>query len=312
MLQERDERARLLKLATGASVLTALVLIVAKLLVWLATGSVSVLASLVDSLMDALASLVNLFAVRFSLQPADDQHRFGHGKAEALAGLGQAAFIMGSALFLVLQSVERLLRPQPIEAIGLGVAVIVFSLLATALLVTLQRYVVRRTGSTAIKADSLHYFSDFLSNGAVLLALGLAAWGWGAADAWLALGIAVYIAWTAARIGGEAVQLLLDRELPEALRARIVALAFAAPEVRGVHDLKTRRSGHQSFIQLHLELDDAMSLLQAHAVAERVTRRIEDELPGAEVIVHQDPASTVEAGRVTPERRPVRTDPGRA
>ena len=162
------EIARLLRIATYASVATASILIVAKLAAWLLTGSVSVLASLVDSLMDAGASLVNLFAVRYSLMPADDEHRFGHGKAEALAGLGQATFIVGSAVFLVLHAIDRLLHPQPLAQVGVGLAVMLFAIVATLILLLVQHHVIRRTHSTAIRADALHYATDLATNSATV------------------------------------------------------------------------------------------------------------------------------------------------
>src|SRR5690606_26756911 len=170
-------RARLLKIATTASVATASLLVATKLAVWLLTGSVSLLASLVDSIMDVMASGVNLLAVRWALEPPDEEHRFGHGKAESLAGLGQAAFIAGSALFLVFQAADRFINPRPLEHLGLGIAVMLFSMVATALLIGLQRFVIARTGSVAIRADSLHYISDLLTNAGILVALGLALGG---------------------------------------------------------------------------------------------------------------------------------------
>lgn len=285
------EAARLLRLATSASVLTASVLIVGKLGAWLLTGSVSLLASLVDSLMDAAASLLNLFAVRYSLKPADAEHRFGHGKAEALAGLAQATFIAGSALFLVLHALDRLLHPRPLDHPGIGVLVMLFAIGATLALLALQRYVIRRTDSTAIRADSLHYVTDLLTNAAIVLALLLAQFGWGGLDPVFALGIAGYILYSAWGIGHEAFELLMDRELPEEVQQRIRATAMANPEVRGLHDLRTRRSGQITFIQLHLELDDDHDLLNAHRIAEQVDHAIRHLVPGAEVLIHKDPVS---------------------
>ena len=208
-----DEIPRLLRLATYASVGTAVLLILVKLGAWLVTGSVSVMASLIDSLMDAFASLINLLAVRYSLQPADADHGFGHGKAEALAGLGQAAFIAGSAAFLSLHAVDRLLHPQPLTHIGAGVAVMVFAIAATGALLSLQHQVIRRTQSTAIRADALHYATDLATNAATLIALALAAFGWAGLDPLFALGIAAFILYSAYRIARDAIDLLMDREL---------------------------------------------------------------------------------------------------
>jgi ferrous-iron efflux pump FieF len=299
-----ERRAQLLRLATGASVTVAGVLIVGKLAAWLATGSVTVLASLVDSLMDAVASLINLIAVRYSLQPADDDHRFGHGKAEALAGLGQATFIAGSALFLLLEAVNRLVNPAPLEAVTAGIGVMAFAVVATLVLLGIQRHVIRLTASTAIKADSLHYATDLATNLTTILALVLASLGWDGADPLFALAIAIYIFYSAFGIGRDAVGLLMDKELPDDVRVRIRELAFSRPEVLGIHDVRTRQAGHQYFVQLHLELDDELPLRRAHAVADAVENAITSAFPGAEVIVHQDPVTEVDRSQVRSESRP--------
>ncbi len=299
-----SRRARLLALATYASVGTASVLITGKLAAWLLTGSVSVLASLVDSVMDVLASTINLFAVRYSLRPADEEHRFGHGKAEALAGVGQATFIAGSAVFLALQAVDRLLHPQPIVAAAVGIATMVFAMLATLALLGVQRYVIRHTGSTAIKADSLHYFTDLITNLSIIVALVLSFLGWPGMDPLFALAIAVYILYSAAHIGRESVSLLMDRELPPEVRRRIVELVYKPAEVQGVHDLRTRQSGDIYFVQVHLELDGNLSLTRAHAVADAVEMAVRQAFPGSQVIVHQDPAALVDRAKVQGEPRP--------
>lgn len=290
--------ARQLRRATYASVLTALVLIAVKLLAWLWTGSVSMLASLVDSLMDSIASAINLVAVRYSLVPADAEHRFGHGKAEPLAGLAQAGFVCGSSVFLLFHAIDRLRFPRPIHDIGVGVAVMVVSIVLTAGLLALQRSVVRRTESTAIRADALHYATDLLTNLAVIAGLLLASLGWGWADSVFAIAIAGYIFYSAIRIGFEAFQQLMDRELSAEIHEEILSIARGNPNVVGVHDLRTRRSGRLRFVQLHLELDDDLPLSRAHAVADQVEERILALLPHAEIIIHQDPATTTdESGR---------------
>jgi ferrous-iron efflux pump FieF len=285
---------RLLRLATHASVATATLLITGKLVAWVMTGSVSVLASLVDSMMDVAASLINLFAVRYSLVPADSEHRFGHGKAESLAGLAQTTFIAGSAVFLILQAVDRLLHPRPLEDVGIGVGVMVFAILATLALLILQHHVIRVTGSTAIRADALHYKTDVLTNASIIIALLLSGYGWQGIDALFALGIAAYILYSAWRIGQEAFQLLMDRELPDDQRERIRRVVLANDRVRGVHDLRTRRSGHDIFIQMHLELDDELSLFVAHEIADEVEASIREIHPQADVLIHKDPHSLVE------------------
>jgi ferrous-iron efflux pump FieF len=288
-----QEVARLMKLATYASITVAVTLILAKLLAWGMSGSVSMLATLIDSTLDALASLINLLAVRHALTPADREHRFGHGKAEALAGLAQAAFISGSAGFLLLESGRRLLTPTPVEAHGVGIAVMVFSIIATLALVRFQRHVIEKTDSTAIKADALHYRTDLLVNGSVIVALLLSAWGWPGFDALFAIGIAFYILWSAWGIVMQALDHLMDRELPDEDREKIKEIATAHPEVHGMHDLRSRRSGTASFIQLHLELDDDLKLLEAHRISDEVEASLHDRYPAADIIIHIDPISIV-------------------
>jgi ferrous-iron efflux pump FieF len=288
------DRATQLRTATYASVATAVLLVSMKLGAWLMTGSVSILASLMDSLMDSAASALNLIAVRYSLVPADEEHRFGHGKAEPLAGVAQAAFIGGSAVFLTLHAVERLRFPRAVEEVGIGIAVMVVSIVLTALLLLIQRRAIRQTQSTAIRADALHYATDLLTNLSVIIALLLTNYGWAWADSVMAISVAAYIFYSAGRIGYEAVQQLLDRELGAEVQAQILAIARRPPEVQGIHDLRTRQSGQVQFVQLHLELDGGLSLQSAHAIADRVEREIRALLPDAEIIIHQDPSDMVE------------------
>ncbi|MEZ5542319.1 MAG: cation diffusion facilitator family transporter [Pseudomonadota bacterium] len=283
------ENARLLRLATTASVLTATLLIFGKTAAWLLTGSISVLASLVDSLMDAAASLINLVAVRVSLAPPDAEHRFGHGKVEPLAALAQAAFIAGSAAFLVLHAIDRLLHPRPLEDVSVGLAVMGFAVAATAVLLLIQRHVIRRTRSTIVRADSLHYTTDLLTNLGTMVALALTRFDLPLLDPLFGIGVAIYICYGAWHIGHDAFQHLIDRELPDAVRTQVKQLALAEPEVRGLHDLRTRQSGAMEIIQLHLELDAGLTLGTAHAATERVEQAIREAYPMADVIIHQDP-----------------------
>ncbi|HEX6980633.1 MAG TPA: cation diffusion facilitator family transporter [Alphaproteobacteria bacterium] len=286
---------RLRRRATYASVAVATMLIVAKTAAWLLTGSVSVLSSLIDSLLDALASLVNLFAIRHSLTPADREHRFGHGKAEPLAGLAQAAFVAGSAMLLLMEAVQRLSAPTPIAREEIGIAVMLLSIAVTIALVLYQRNVIRATGSVAISADSLHYRGDLLVNGAVILSLLLGMWldvGW--IDPLFGIGIGLYILWGAIGIGRMSLDLLMDRELADADRARIRSIALDHPGVRDLHDLRTRSAGPDIFIQMHLEMDGDMPLRRAHEIADEVEAEIRKAFPNAEVIIHQDPAGLEE------------------
>lgn len=291
---DAEEGARLLRLATHLSVSVALVLIVAKCYAWWQTDSVAILASLVDSLMDAGASLLNLFAVRYALAPADASHRWGHGKAEAIAGLGQGLFIIASGLFLVSEAIQRLLNPEPLSAFPVGVAVMVITIVLTAGLVAVQSYVIRRTRSTAIRADSLHYRTDLLTNAAVLAALLLAQFGWPGVDPLFALAVAAYTLKAAWDIIADAISELLDQELPETQREEIIRVASAHPKVLGVHDLRTRSAGRVDFIELHLELDDHMPLTVAHEVSDDVEEAIMTAMPQADVMIHLDPVSLAE------------------
>lgn len=284
------ESQSLVRLAAKASVCTAILLIIIKLLAWLASGSVSLLASLVDSLMDSAASLLSLWAVSIAMTPADSKHGFGHGKAEPLAGMVQAAFIGGSAVFLLLNALERLQHPQPLQQVPLAMLVMAVSIGATLVLLWIQRQAVAQSGSLAIQADSLHYASDLLANAAVLLALFLEQFGWYWADATLALLIAPYVLYSAGQIGYESTQTLMDQALPEQEQQQIRDLA-QHPQVVGLSDLRTRRAGSVRFIQFNIEVDGALSLWQAHDIAELIEQRIQQHWPEAWVMIHQEPVA---------------------
>ncbi|MBP6010934.1 MAG: cation diffusion facilitator family transporter [Alphaproteobacteria bacterium] len=285
------EAERLKRLATYAAVAVAGTLIAIKLWAWVETHSVAMLASLVDSTLDLVASGLNLVAVRHALTPADEEHRFGHGKAEALAGLGQAAFIGGSAAFLLFQSLERLVKPEPVHESTMGLVVIGVSLVLTLALVLFQRYVIARTRSLAISADRLHYATDIATNLGVVAALVLAGlWGWTIADPLIGLAISLVIAWGAFSILRGSYDELMDREFDDAERARIKDIVGKHSAVVSLHDLRTRRAGHRSFIQLHLELPPTMTLIEAHRTSDEVEDAIRAAFPDAEVLTHQDPA----------------------
>ena len=290
--------SRLMRLATYASVLVASVLILAKLVAWLATDSVSMLSTLLDSVLDVAASLVNLFAVRHALTPADREHRFGHGKAEPLAALGQSAFVAGSAVLLIVEVVRRFWRPQAVENGEIGILVMMGSIAVTAVLVFFQRHVVRKTGSLAISADRLHYLGDVLVNSAVIVALALTELlGWNWLDPAFGALIAAYILYTAWSIARSSFDMLMDRELPEEERQRIRSIATAHPQVRALNELRTRASGPSIFIQFHLEMAGEMSLYEAHRIADQVENQILAAYPGAEVIIHEDPSGVAERRR---------------
>ncbi|MCK5499373.1 MAG: cation diffusion facilitator family transporter, partial [Gammaproteobacteria bacterium] len=275
--------------ATYASVAVACFLIVIKVVAYLLTGSVAILSSLIDSFLDLIASGINLFAVRHALVPADRDHRYGHGKAEAIAGLTQATFIVGSSLFLIFQAINRLSHQQAVENGMVGIGVMVVTIALTAVLVKFQHYVVNKTGSIAINADSLHYVGDLLLNLSVIVALLLSIFlDWQLADPLFALMIALYILKSAWAIIKQSLSQLMDQELSDELREEIKTIALQHPEVLNLHELRTRSSGRQYFIQLHLEMDGELKLREAHEIASQVETEICKAFPNAEVIIHED------------------------
>ena len=289
-VSRESSHSGLMKAATYASVSVASVLIVGKLGGWLSTGSVSILSSLVDSILDVGASIINLLAVRHALQPADREHRFGHGKAESLAGLAQAAFIAGSGMFLLLEAIDRFVNPQAIVNTEVGIAIMVVSIALTIALVGFQLYVVRKTKSVAISADSLHYRADLLVNIAVIVSLLLASnFGRYIVDPVFALAIVAYMSYGAFDIAKQSLDVLMDKELPVEERLRIKEIAMSHPKVLDVHDMRTRSAGSNLFIQLHIEMPRESTLIEAHDIAEDVMALVEGAYPDAEVLVHQDP-----------------------
>lgn len=287
----RDNTSGLIQRAAAASVALAVTLVALKLSAAIVTGSIAVLSSLVDSLADIVASAITFLSVQVSRQPPDGAHRFGHGKAEALSALAQSALVLASALFVVTEAVQRAIDPRPVRAQAVGVAVMLAAILLTLALLAYQRHVVKQTGSQAIAADSLHYRSDLATNLAVALSLllsgPLALW-W--LDAVTGVAIAVWLATGATRIGRQAIDTLMDRELPDEVRARIAASVRQEPQVVDLHDLRTRRSGDTIFIEMHVELPAGMSVRDAHMVCENIERRLQELLPGAEITLHQEPA----------------------
>jgi len=277
--------------AAWASVSVSLFLVGIKAFAYFASHSVAMLASLADSALDLFTSSINLIAIRQALTPADAEHRFGHGKAEPLAGLAQGAFITASALFLVIQAVNRILAPEPIEHSIAALVVMCVAIACAIGLILYERQVVAKTGSLAVEADQTHYFGDLVTNIGVVLALLLSSFlGWTLADPLIAIAVSGVMLWTALGVGRQSFNQLMDRELPDEERARICRIAQSHRAVKNVHDLKTRMAGLSTFIQLHLALDPEISLAQAHVISDAVERALLDAYPGAEVIIHQDPA----------------------
>lgn len=280
-----------MKRAAIASVATSLFLVSIKTFAYFASHSVAMLASLADSALDLFTSSLNLIAIRHALTPADAEHRFGHGKAEPLAGMAQAAFITASALFLVIEAAGRIFAPEPLEHSVVALVIMCVAICCAILLILYQRRVVAKTGSLAVEADQTHYLSDLVTNVGVVLALVLSTYlGWALADPLIAIAVAGIMVYAAFGVGREALNQLMDRELPDEERARIRRIAEAHTSVRNVHDLKTRTAGLNTFIQLHLALDPEMKLADAHQISDAVEKAIQNAYPGAEVIIHQDPA----------------------
>jgi ferrous-iron efflux pump FieF len=267
-------------------------MIATKAWAWLASGSASMLGSLTDSLMDITATLMSFLVLSYALRPADDDHRFGHGKAEALAGLGQAAFIAGSGCLLAFHGIERLINPVELTHSLLGVWVSIFAIVCTLVIVYVQNKVVKHTESIAIKADSVHYKGDLILNAAVLLAILLAYYGVLYADPLFAIGVAGYLLYNSWDIATESASHLMDKELPDEEKQSIFEIARNHNDVYGVHGIRTRQGGKVKFIQLHLELDDNLPLIRAHKVADEVelmiTQQFESEV---DILIHLDPLS---------------------
>ncbi|MDN3402231.1 cation diffusion facilitator family transporter [Pseudoalteromonas sp. APC 3213] len=267
-------------------------MIASKAWAWLASGSASMLGSLTDSLMDITATLMSFLVLSYALRPADDDHRFGHGKAEALAGLGQAAFIAGSGCLLMFHGIERLINPVELSHSLLGVWVSIFAIACTLVIVFVQNKVVKHTESIAIKADSVHYKGDLILNTAVLLAILLAYYGVLYADPLFAIGVAGYLLYNSWDIATESASHLMDKELPDEEKQSIFEIARNHNDVYGVHGIRTRQGGKVKFIQLHLELDDNLPLIRAHKVADEVelmiTQQFESEV---DILIHLDPLS---------------------
>ncbi len=283
----------LVKLAARAASGSALLLVVLKLYAWFVTDASAMLASATDSMLDFFASMMNLIILRFALAPADKEHKFGHGKAESLAGLVQSAFVLGSAILLVITGVERLAKPVAISHSEQGIIITIISIVVTLALVVLQKYVIRKTGSVAISADGMHYQSDLMMNLGVLVAIVLANGIWLHADGVFTILVGLYLLWGAGQIIWGSVHHLMDHELPKEEIDQIISIALKYEKALGIHDIRTRQSGQQRFIQFHLELDDNMPLVEAHDIGEAIEHEILEKLAPCEVFIHHDPVSSI-------------------
>jgi len=297
ILSPGHERTRLIKSAAYASLIVAVTLVLAKAWGWQATSSIAMLASLADSILDVAASAITFWAVRFSLSPADKEHRFGHGKSEGLAALVQAGIIGASAIYVCVEAIKRFINPEQLAHPEAGLTIVLAATAATVLLVFYQHHVGKKTGSLAITADAMHYKADVIVNLSVAVAILVTGWtGWWLVDPLVGIGVGAFILVGAVNIGRHALLILLDHEIPPEDRSRIEQIALGHAEVLGFHDMKTRHGGTHYIVQFHLELDPDISLLKTHQILDEVEDEIRDQYPGCELIVHADPQGL-------PERR---------
>ena len=304
-----EDRSRLTARAALASTAMAIILIALKSWAALQTSSMAMLGSLADSSLDLVASLVVLLGVRIAATPADREHRFGHGKAEALAALVQIVLITLSAVFIAFRAVQRLLVGAPTADAELGIGVSLFAIVLTFALISYQRHVIRRTGSIAIGTDRLHYASDLMLNGSVILALVLDQYARvTGADAVFGLLIALWLLWGAWSSSSEALNQLMDREWPEEARADFLAATREYPELAGLHDLRTRSSGTHRFVQFHVWVPADWTVRQAHDRLDRVEEQLQLRFPGTEILIHVDPEGQTDRATLLPEAITERPD----
>ncbi len=290
-----EQTAALTRRVTTLSVAVASILIVVKLIAWSMSGSIALLASLADSGLDLVASLVTFFAVRYAVVPPDAEHRFGHGKAEAFASLTQGGLVFASGALVGEQGIRHLMNPTPIQAEGWAMGVMVVSVILTSMLIWAQSRVLKRTGSVAVSGDRAHYAADLATNMIAFLGIGaVALTGEVRIDAAAGLAVAVLLIWGAIGVFRQAANQLMDHELPEDARGRIFSLMTADPRVKGIHQLRTRSSGPYVHIQMHADLDPGLSLAVAHEVMVEAENRLLTEFPQADVIIHPDPRGLAE------------------
>jgi cation diffusion facilitator family transporter len=289
------ESTALTRRVTLYSVTVATVLVVLKLVAWLASGSVAMLASMADSGLDLVASLTTFYAVRFAAAPPDEEHRFGHGKAEGFASLVQAGLVFASAALIGREAIGDILHPQPINQGVWAVAVMAISIVMTTLLIAAQNRVLKQTSSVAVSGDRAHYAADLASNVIALAGIGISAWfGIHSLDALAALAIAALLLWGAVGVFREASGQLMDHELPDEVRTRIVELMTQDRRLTDVHQLRTRASGPYVHIQMHVDLDPELTLEAAHQVIVAAEKRVLDAFPSADIIIHADPRGRAE------------------
>lgn len=296
-----DARSTLATRAAIASISMAVFLLALKIYAVIATGSVAMLGSLADTALDVLAALVTLWGVRFAALPADADHRFGHGKAEALAALFQVVLIALSAVAIAWHAIERLMQGEVTAKAEYGIGVSLIAIVATMALLAYQRHVIAKTGSVAIGADHVHYQSDVLLNIAVIAALALdqyAGLRW--ADPVFGIGIALVLGWGAFRAAGQAVDQLMDKEWPDEKRRAFLEFAGTLPALTGLHDLRTRTSGTHDFAQFHVWVDPQMTVATAHDFVDAAEQALLARFPGTEILIHLDPEGQVDKEGILP------------
>ena len=300
---KKSNQVKLMRLATNFAMSLAFFLVIIKIVAYFITNSLSILSSFIDSSTDLISSFINFLAIKYSLMPADHEHSYGHGKAEPIAGLAQALIIIIMALFLLFNAFQRF--GQPVEVIKslVGIIVMVISLLSTLLLVSFQSFVIRQTNSIVIKADALHYKGDILINLSVIFTLIFVNYYnflW--LDSVLAILISFYLIFNSGLIILSSYNELMDSELPDLERKKILNIVLSHPEILEVHDLRTRSSGIQNFIQMHIVLDSNISLMDAHKISDTVENLILKDYPNTDIIIHQDPSGIIEDHKPVGER----------
>ena len=293
MGQKESDSHHLLKQASFASIGTAVGLLLLKLFTFLITGSVAILSSFFDSAQDFLTSLINFFAIRHAIQPADNEHRFGHGNAQALGGILQAFIITLFSLFLAQESVKKLLEPTPLSKTGLGIIITIIAIIATFLLVSFQTYVIKKTNSLSIKADRAHYTGDILMNVGVIISILLTNqlnWFW--LDALFGIGVSLYLFYVVYQIVKEAITQLMDTEISEEFRRQIIKICLSFPEVKRIYHLRTRQSGETLFVQFCVAMDGKLSLKKAHEISHNIEMKIQKTYAHTQIMIHIEPQET--------------------
>lgn len=290
MNKKTIENNKLMRHASHASIAVAVSLIILKAITFILTGSVSILSGLFDSIQDMMTSFVNMIAIRHATEPADGDHRFGHGKAQGIGSLTQAFIILAAAVFLMIESIKRFRHPEPLSKIHLGLFVTVFAIIVTFVLIRFQSYVIRRTGSLSIKADQAHYTGDILMNVGIIVSMAIAHYlNWLWIDALFGVGVSVYLIIVVIQIIRDSIKMLMDTEMPADFRQKITDIVHSFPEVLSLHDLRTRQSGSNAFVQFCIHLDEHLTLRQAHNITDMIEDRIKESLPDTEIMIHPEP-----------------------